>query len=501
MQGEGLMPAEAAEPVTIPPDLWERPEMLDALQKRNIGQVFRLIRQYAGVSQTRIGIAVNLSQGKVSEIMRGSAQVTALDVFERIADGLRMPDSARLALGLAPRSPGRGQIIEAVLSRRAISSRDGAPAGQLLSVEGVLFGSRPSDDLWDVDLLTLAWVVGRLDSQMDRRTMLLLAAGMTVDTAASMADPWERLSRALRGPQMLDEETIERLEARTIGFHRLESVLPARAIYQGLTTHINELSTLLQSGPPERYRRRLAATAGEAATLASWIAWDLKQPTQSAAFERVAALAAKESGHHIIQACTYAYRSYAVTGPEAVEHIRRAQQFLPAEGDDATRAWLLAREAEELAALGDGQAVELLQRAEEAHNQARPHRERAWTRFLDSGRMAAFQLSTYVRLGDEQRVTEASQAALAALGPDQDRKRVSVVYADIAQAQLQLGDITEGVAYARRALEAAQRTESSWGMRHLAKIEKALAARPDQAARELLGDLRATRRALGQSPA
>jgi len=110
------MPAEAAEPVTIPPDLWERPEMLDALQKRNIGQVFRLIRQYAGVSQTRIGIAVNLSQGKVSEIMRGSAQVTALDVFERIADGLRMPDSARLALGLAPpltrpRPDHRGRFI------------------------------------------------------------------------------------------------------------------------------------------------------------------------------------------------------------------------------------------------------------------------------------------------------------------------------------------------------------------------------------------------------
>lgn len=495
------MPAEAAEPVMIPPDLWQRPEMLDALKKRNIGQVFRLIRQYAGVSQTRIGIAVNLSQGKVSEIMRGSAQVTALDVFERIADGLRMPDPARFALGLAPRASGRTQIIETASYRRAIPSRDGMPASQLLNVEGMVIGPRPTDDLWDVDLLTLAWVVGRLDARMDRRTMLLLAAGMTAETAASIADPWERLSRALRGPQMLDDDTIERLEARTIGFHRLEYVMPARAIYQGLTTHINELSTLLQSGPPERYRRRLAATAGEAATLASWIAWDLKQPAQSASFERVAALAAEESGHRVIQACTYAYRSYATTGPEAVEHIRRAQQFLPAEGDDATRAWLLAREAEELAALGDGQAVELLQRAEEAHTRARPHRERAWTRFLDAGRMAAFQLSTYVRLGDEQHVTEAGQAALTALGQDEDQKRVSVVYTDIAQAQLQIGDVTEGVGYARRALEAAQRTESTWGMQHLAKVEKALAARPDHAARELLGDIRATRRALGPSPA
>ncbi|GAA3419339.1 hypothetical protein [Streptosporangium vulgare] len=141
-------------------------------------------------------------------------------------------------------------------------------------------------------------------------------------------------------------------------------MLPARAIYQGLTTHINELSTLLQSGPSDRFRRRLAATAGEAATLASWIAWDLKQPGQSASFERVSALAAKESGHQIIQACTYAYKSYAVEGRAAYEAVRQAQQFLPAQGDDATRAWLLSREAEELAALGDRRAIEVMHQAE-----------------------------------------------------------------------------------------------------------------------------------------
>ncbi|MEV7012255.1 hypothetical protein [Streptosporangium sp. NPDC051022] len=74
---------------------------------------------------------------------------------------------------------------------------------------------------WDVDVLTLAWIVGRLDAHVDRRTMLLLAAGMTAEAAATIADPWERLTRALTGPQALDEETVERLEARTIGFHRL----------------------------------------------------------------------------------------------------------------------------------------------------------------------------------------------------------------------------------------------------------------------------------------
>ncbi|GGT05717.1 hypothetical protein GCM10010156_74250 [Planobispora rosea] len=88
----------------IPGSIWHRPDMLAALRARDIGRVFHLVRQYAGVSQTAIGSMIGMSQGKVSGIMSGSQQVIALEVFERIADGLDMPDAARLALGLAPRT-------------------------------------------------------------------------------------------------------------------------------------------------------------------------------------------------------------------------------------------------------------------------------------------------------------------------------------------------------------------------------------------------------------
>lgn len=491
------MPAEGAEPVVVPADLWQRPEMRTALTNRDIGHLFRLVRQYAGVSQTRIGVAVGLSQGKVSEIMNGAVQVTSLEVFERIAEGLRLPDPARMTLGLAPRV-----ITGTTIPPSPIPSRDGTPASGLLSVEQVelVVSPRQSADLLDVDVLTLAWIVGRLDTHVDRRTMLLIAAGLTAEAAASVADPWERLTRALAGPQMLDEETVERLEARTIGFHRLEYELPASALYQGLTSHLNELSTLLQ-GAPERFRRRLAATAGEAATLASWLAWDLKRLLQSASFDRVSALAAKESGHPIIQACTHAYRSYMQEGRAALEAVRHAQQFLPAQGDDATRAWLLCLEAEHLATFGDRQAGERLRQAEEAFDRSRPHRERAWTRFLDAGRMAAFRLSVQVRLGDERQVIAAGQQALSSVDEDGDHKRIAVIYADVAQAQFQIGDIPTGITYARRALESAQRSESTWGLQHLGTVEKTLAGQQDPGARELLGDLIATRRTLGSSPA
>ena len=96
------MPGRAADRAGIPSSLWQRAEMSAALRSRDIGRVFHLVRQFAGMSQTRLAIACDMSQPKISGIMRGVARVEDLEVFERIADGLEMPDHARIALGLAP---------------------------------------------------------------------------------------------------------------------------------------------------------------------------------------------------------------------------------------------------------------------------------------------------------------------------------------------------------------------------------------------------------------
>ena len=88
------MPGRADDLIQIPASLWERPEVIAALRNRDIGRFFALVRQYAGASQTQIGIACVLPQGKVSDIIRGIQQVEKLEVFERIANGLGLPDPA-----------------------------------------------------------------------------------------------------------------------------------------------------------------------------------------------------------------------------------------------------------------------------------------------------------------------------------------------------------------------------------------------------------------------
>ncbi|WP_131787477.1 helix-turn-helix domain-containing protein [Protofrankia symbiont of Coriaria ruscifolia] len=88
----------------IPADFWERPKVVDALTGRDVGALFRLVQQYAGASQPGIGTRVGLAQPDISKYANGKRVATEFDLFERVADGLGLPDHARMRLGLAPRA-------------------------------------------------------------------------------------------------------------------------------------------------------------------------------------------------------------------------------------------------------------------------------------------------------------------------------------------------------------------------------------------------------------
>lgn len=94
--------ATAIMPVTLPDLAWQNSEIRTALRARAVGDLFRYVQHHSGISQARIGVACGMTQGRVNEIMNGRREVSRLDVYERIADGLGMPDDARRLLGLAP---------------------------------------------------------------------------------------------------------------------------------------------------------------------------------------------------------------------------------------------------------------------------------------------------------------------------------------------------------------------------------------------------------------
>jgi len=103
------------DPLRVPAQIWDREDVAEALQARDIGRLFRLLRQYCGASQTRIGAAVGMTQSTVSLIINRDQAVSSIAVLERLADGLAMPDGGRLRLGLAPKE------VDAMRRRTALS--------------------------------------------------------------------------------------------------------------------------------------------------------------------------------------------------------------------------------------------------------------------------------------------------------------------------------------------------------------------------------------------
>ena len=49
------MPGRLTDLLEIPAAFWTRPDTVDALHRRDIGRLFKLLSQYAGASQTRMG--------------------------------------------------------------------------------------------------------------------------------------------------------------------------------------------------------------------------------------------------------------------------------------------------------------------------------------------------------------------------------------------------------------------------------------------------------------
>ena len=200
------MRASAFDPPSIPAAFWERPEVCQALRKRDMGALFTLIHEHTGLSQTRIGTAVGLGQGRISEVVNGIRGIRYAHVFERIADGLDMPDHARIMLGLPPRQ------IRASGSRRSITpARPGQDSDLLRQITAarsidatvvrVLQGETDNIRLLDRRLGAPA-VAGKLEahiSHIENGLRYSLRPGNRQQLAAVLAD-----ASALAGWQAID---------------------------------------------------------------------------------------------------------------------------------------------------------------------------------------------------------------------------------------------------------------------------------------------------------
>ncbi|GLW00905.1 helix-turn-helix domain-containing protein [Streptomyces lavendulae] len=194
-------------PIDLPSWAWERAEVRQALRARDMGATFRHVQQYAGASQARIAAAVGMTQARVNEIINRRREVSRLDVYERIADGLNMPDDARHLLGLAAsrekRSGGAAfdlaafpevvRVYSAQASARTEIQQQARAAKELdiLAVRGLgLIGLNDS---------MLRAHLGRPDGRLRVRVLLLDPEGPAlVQRAAEIGESPESLAGGVR---------------------------------------------------------------------------------------------------------------------------------------------------------------------------------------------------------------------------------------------------------------------------------------------------------------
>lgn len=103
----------------LPASLLENQEMWAAGANRDIGAIFRLVHQYAGISICRLAYLCEMTPSRVSSYAKGRSRVREQRVIERVADGLGLPG---LMLGLAPR-PWEGNLSAAPTQRQGVPLR------------------------------------------------------------------------------------------------------------------------------------------------------------------------------------------------------------------------------------------------------------------------------------------------------------------------------------------------------------------------------------------
>jgi transcriptional regulator with XRE-family HTH domain len=421
----------AGTPPPIPPEVWERPEMRAALAGRDIGRVYKLLKQ-DGISQREIARRTGQSQSEVSEILKGR-QVRDVTVLERIADGLGVPRPFM-------------RLLEHVPDDGAYPGREAPQSGTAQEV---------ADDMLRRDALALGSlaafgqvIVGTLAGKIPYPGGCPLPSRLGMTDIAEIAGETERLRAAARAAGGQARNAV----AVAAHFRQLTQVPATEAVAKSLGSELAELHELagwccFDSGLANHARWHYRT----AVDLAHRVGDDYRV----ASAVRCAGLVEQWSGHL----------------NDAVKYYQMAHFKLGTQDPDLS-AWLHAVSAGALVDMGHEQAPDHLAKARDGW-QATEASERA-----DQNYQSAL---VYARLG---RLDLAEQLTASIKGAG--RVRPVGVLASVLRATLhvQTGE-PRGLLMAKSAIDAVAPLRSVRARERLQPLAAALEARSGSDAREL----------------
>jgi transcriptional regulator with XRE-family HTH domain len=299
--------------------------------------------------------------------------------------------------------------------------------------------------------------------------------------AATPAEPGDRLRFALERPGSADEESIAIVETGTARLFAIEHHRAARTLSGTVSRHIDDISTLLAGTKREPLRKRLAATGGQCAALAGWLALDRGDLAGAHRYWDSALAAARYASDGPLLACVLTYLSYSAAerGDPATAWQLAHTAVSHAGPDRRARSWMSARAAEEAAQLGERAAahseLDLALRLGSDLPQPTPNDDTLpWTRFFDAKRLAATAANVHGRLGDARAAMDAAEWAMRSLGHEQVKSR-AVVLAEVACAAARVGQLDLVSQTAFEAADLADALEVTLARRKLRRLLNLLA--------------------------
>lgn len=429
---------------SIDPALWDDAGLRRALAQRDITTVFRLLAD-AGVPKRVIASLTGQKPSDVSEIIAGRL-VHSYDLLVRIANGLGVP---------------RGWLGLAYSGSEDPSTRDETE---------------------------------EVDEDVERRNFLALA-GLVVVGSPVLGEPRPLTVRDVitQPPSRVGATDVERYSATVTRLGILDRESGGMAARQALVATANAGEAMLQAHASDAVQRDLRYAVAEAHRLAGWASGDVGLMDHCRHHMRRALDHAAGDGVRVAQVlCSASDMEKHHGAPDAaLKLLQLAQVSTDVHRQAQVGAVLSGLTASTYERLGDAEhARRELRRSRQLFADAEP--ERALPFFAFYGPGSGLLAAVGSKLGDYETARADVKAALRTR-PEFDVRCNALDTIVLATILVNAGEIRDGVATARRALELVIEVGSQRVRDRLEPLEKALAARRDGTCQDLARKARALR--------
>jgi hypothetical protein len=334
---------------TVPDGLWDRPEMIAACREQDFGVILALVKKYSGASHSGLSMRTGIPTSEISQIPSGGQRVEKFGRIVAIADGLDIPDRARLLLGVAPRG-GTAAVTQVAAVSPWADARPlhGPPWPQVVTPGQATDSPRA---ILDVDARTWEGQVKMAARRALRFSTSSAGTNVTAETIAQLHDEVCRLAHAY--PRQ-----------------------PLPALLGDLADLQDTVFGLLEGRQRPNQTRDLYLLAGALCGMLAKASHDLADPYAAMTQARTAYVCADNADHDGLRAWVRGMQSliaYWAGWPQEAARYAEHGADLATQVSGSTSVWLPALQARAAAALGDSDSTAAaVDRAAAARDRATP---------------------------------------------------------------------------------------------------------------------------------